>query len=314
MEGAGSAGAVVSLGTGSSLGPYRIEGVLSHGGMGIVYRATEVALGRPVALKVIHPAIAWQHGFSERFERESRFAASVDHPHIVPVYAAGEYEGVLFIAMRLVEGTDLRSLIAAEGALSPARAADIVAQVASALDAAHTRGIVHRDIKPANVLLEKQGDADHAYLTDFGVTKRAGSVTGITGAGGWVGTVDYVAPEQIRGEAADVPADVYGLGCMLYEALTGKVPFPRVNELAKLWAHASNPPPSASDAVVEVPPALAAVAQRAMAKRPDERYTTAGELGAAAVAAARGGAPPAVSLHAAGRVPRACASPGCPRR
>src|SRR4051812_16320771 len=181
--------------------------------MGVVYRASEVALDRPVALKVINPAVAWEPGFRERFERESQFAASVDHPHIVPVYAAGECDGVLYIAMRLVEGIDLRSLIAAEGPLAPSRAAEMVAQVASALDAAHARGLVHRDVKPANVLIAQQGGADHAYLTDFGVTKRTGSVSSITTTGHWVGTVDYVAPEQIRGEAAGARADVYGLGC-----------------------------------------------------------------------------------------------------
>src|SRR4051812_20134464 len=268
---------------GSSLGPYRVEGTLAHGGMGVVYRATEVALERPVALKVINPALAWEPGFRERFDRESRFAASVDDPHIVPVYAAGECDGVLYIAMRLVEGTDLRSLIAAEGALCPGRAVDIVAQVASALDAAHARGLVHRDVKPANVLIAQHEGADHVYLTDFGVTKSAGSVSSLTAAGHWAGTVDYVAPEQIRGEPVGPATDVYSLGCVLYESLTGAVPFPRDNDLAKLWAHGSDPPPSPSDEVVEVPAALAAVVQRAMAKRAEARFATAGELGVAAL-------------------------------
>ena len=275
---------------GSSLGPYRVEAVLARGGMGVVYRACEVALGRPVALKVIKPDLAAQPGFRERFKRECRFAASVDHPHIVPVYAAGEWDGVVYFAMRLVEGTDLRSMIAAEGPLSPRRAADIVSHVASALDAAHARGFVHRDVKPANVLIE--GGAEHVYLTDFGLSKRAGSVNALTGTGHWVGTVDYVAPEQIRGDPVGSHTDVYGLGCVLFEALTGEVPFPRANDLATLWAHASTPPPSASAVAPDVPPALAAVAQRAMAKQPEERYVTAGDLGAAAVAAARGDGPP----------------------
>ncbi|MEA2443901.1 MAG: hypothetical protein QOJ12_1193, partial [Thermoleophilales bacterium] len=275
----------------SMLGPYRVAGILAHGGMGLVYRAEETALGRPVALKVVNPALASEPGFRERFERESRFAASLDHPHIVPVYAAGDCDGVLYIAMRLVDGTDLQSLIDAERRLPPVRAAEIVAQVGSALDAAHARGFVHRDIKPANVLIAERGSADHVYLTDFGVTKNIGSVSGLTTAGRWVGTVDYVAPEQIRGDAVDRHADIYGLGCMLYQALTGDVPFPRGNDLAKLWAHASDPPPSAADAA-DVPPALAAVAQRAMAKLPQDRYASAGELGAAAVAAARGEAGP----------------------
>jgi predicted ATPase len=278
----------VSFAAGSSLGPYRVEGVLARGGMGVVYRASEVALSRPVALKVINPGLAGEPGFRERFKRECRFASSLEDPHVVPVYAAGECDGVLYIAMRLVEGTDLRSLIAAEAPLPPLRAAEIVAQIASALDAAHARGFVHRDVKPGNVLLGESGGAEHAYLADFGLIKRSGAANALTTTGHWVGTLDYVAPEQIRGDPVGSHSDVYGLGCVLYEALTGQVPFPRANDLAKLWAHASNPPPSASAVVPDVPPALAAVVQRAMAKQPEERYGSAGELGAAALAAARG--------------------------
>jgi non-specific serine/threonine protein kinase len=273
---------------GSTLGPYRVEAVVARGGMGVVYRASEVALARPVALKVISPALASDENFRERFQRESQAAAALDHPHIVPVYAAGEYEGVLYIAMRLVEGTDLRTLIAREGPLAPMRAVQIIAQVASALDAAHGRGFVHRDVKPANILVADQGATEHAYLTDFGVSNRPGSASRLTTGGGWVGTLDYVAPEQVRGERVERYADVYGLGCVLHEALTGEVPFPRENDLAKLWAHAWDAPPSASAMVDEVPPALAAVTQRAMAKQPEERFSSTGELGAAAVAAARG--------------------------
>src|SRR4051794_11148921 len=291
-----ASGSAAMLGEGSSIGPFRVEGTLAHGGMGVVYRATEVALDRPGALKVINPALAWEPGFRERFGREARFAASVDDPHIVPVYAAGDCDGVLYIAMRLVEGTDLRSVIAAEGALDSGRAVDIVAQVASALDAAHARGLVHRDVKPANVLIAQHDGRDHAYLTDFGVTKGAGSVSSLTAAGQWAGTVDYVAPEQIRGEPVGAATDVYSLGCVLFESLTGVVPFPRDNDLAKLWAHGSDPPPSPSDEVVEVPVALAAVVQRAMAKRAEDRFATAGELGAAALGAIRVGERSAASL------------------
>ena len=195
MDSHGPAGVAAAMFTeGSRLGPYRVDGTLAHGGMGVVYRATEVALDRPVALKVINPAIAWEPGFRERFERESRFAASVDDPHIVPVYAAGDCDGVLYIAMRLVEGTDLRSLIAAEGPLPPLRAVDIVVQIASALDAAHARGLVHRDVKPANVLIARHEGTDHVYLTDFGVTKSAGSVSSITAEGHWAGTVEPFPP------------------------------------------------------------------------------------------------------------------------
>src|SRR4051812_22274660 len=159
--------------------------------MGVVYRATEAGLDRAVALKVIHPGFASEPGFRERFRREWRFAASLDAPNNVPVYAAGEGEGGVYIAMRLVGGTDLRHLIATEAPLAPQRAVDIVAQVAAALDAAHARGFVHRDVKPANVLIAEHGGAEHAYLTDFGLTKHKGSVSVLTTTGHWVGTVNY---------------------------------------------------------------------------------------------------------------------------
>jgi len=253
--------------------------------MGVVYRATQVSLGRRVALKVIATPLAEQEGFRERFQRESRLAASLDHPNVIPVYAAGEHEGVVYIAMRYVEGTDLRALIAAKGALEPAQAALIVAQVAWALDYAHAHGLVHRDVKPANILVTASGSREHVYLTDFGLTKRSASESRLTAAGQWVGTVDYVAPEQLRGESVDGRADVYALGCVLYEALTGRVPFPRDNELAKLWGHISDRPTSASKVAREVPDGLARVCQRAMAKKPGDRYATAGELGNAALAA-----------------------------
>jgi DNA-binding beta-propeller fold protein YncE/predicted Ser/Thr protein kinase len=273
------------LATGSLLGDYRVEAVLGRGGMGVVYRATQVSLGRSVALKVIATTLAEQPGFKERFERESRLAASLDHPNIIPVYAAGEHDGVVYIAMRHVEGVDLRELIAAEGRLDPGRAARIVAQVAWALEAAHARGLVHRDVKPANVLVTLGGDVEHVYLTDFGVTKRSASESRLTAAGEWVGTVDYVSPEQLRGDAVDARADVYALGCVLYEALTGRVPFPRDNELAKLWGHMSDRPTSPGKVVADVPRRLAAVAERAMAKAPRARFATAGDFGRAALAA-----------------------------
>jgi DNA-binding beta-propeller fold protein YncE len=278
------------LAEGSVVAGFRIEGVVGQGGMGVVYRAVQVSLDRPVALKLITPVLAADPGFRERFERESRLTASLDHPNVVPVYAAGEHAGALYIAMRFVDGTDLRALIKAEGRLEPERGARIVAHVASALDAAHEQGLVHRDVKPANVLISHRGGADHVYLTDFGLTKRSASSSGgPTASGEWVGTLDYVAPEQLRGERVDGRADVYSLGCVLYESLTGEVPYPRENELAKLWAHISDPPPSASELAREVSPALSAVAQTAMAKAPDERYPSAGALGRAAVAATSDG-------------------------
>ena len=276
------------LSTGSVLGDFRIDDEIGRGGMGVVYRATQVSLARPVALKVISEALSDREGFRERFERESRLAASLDHPNIIPVYAAGEHDGVLFIAMRYVDGTDLRALLAAEGAFDPARAAGVVAQVASALDAAHERGLVHRDVKPANVLVAARGGGEHTYLTDFGLTKRTASDSGLTAAGEWVGTLDYVAPEQLRGESVDGRADVYALGCVLYELLTGQVPFVRDDDIAKLWAHISDPAPSALEQAPDTPRPLAAVAARSMEKDPKARFQTAGDMGRAALAAVPG--------------------------
>jgi DNA-binding beta-propeller fold protein YncE/predicted Ser/Thr protein kinase len=276
---------MTALLTGSLLGDFRIERELGRGGMGVVYRAVQVSLERPVALKVIAPELAGADGFRERFVRESRLAASLDHPNVIPVYAAGEAGGVLYIAMGYVEGTDLRALISRSGALDPRRAAGIAVQVASALDAAHERGLVHRDVKPGNIVVTSRGGAEHAYLTDFGLTKRAGSDSGLTASGEWVGTLDYVAPEQVRGDSVDGRADIYSLGCVVYEALTGHVPFRRENDLAKLWAHIADRAPLVTDLVPDTPPGLAAAAKRAMAKDPDDRFATAGEFGAAALAA-----------------------------
>ncbi len=201
---------------GSTFSGYRIEAEAGRGGMGIVYRATQVALGRPVALKLIAANFAGDRSFRERFKREWETAASIDHPNVIPVYEAGEAEEHLFIAMRYVEGLDLANLIAREPEFDPERAVRIVAQVASALDAAHARGLVHRDVKPANVLI---GAEEHVYLTDFGLTKHA-SQDALTKTGLFVGSVDYAAPEQIRGEAMDARTDVYSLGCVLYQTLT----------------------------------------------------------------------------------------------
>ncbi len=263
---------------------HRIDAVAGRGGMGVVYRALQLDLDRHVALKVIAQQLAQDQTFRDRFVRESRAAASIDHPNVIPIYYAGEHEGVLYIAMRYVEGPDLRSLVRAHERLDPERAARLVAQVGAALDAAHARGIVHRDVKPENVLL---GASDHVYLTDFGLTKRVDSLGGMpTRPGGWVGTLGYVAPEQIRGERVDARADVYALGCLLVFALTGHAPFRRETEEATLWAHLSEPPPPVSGDVPGVPPAFDAVVARAMAKDPTERFHSAGDLGRAALAAA----------------------------
>ena len=265
---------------------HRIEGVAGRGGMGVVYRAMQLDLERPVALKLIAPSLAEDPEFRDRFVRESRAAASIDHPNVIPIYYTGEHDGLLFIAMRYVEGSDLRTVVRADGRLEPERAGRIVAQVGTALDAAHARGLVHRDVKPANVLL---GGEDHAYLTDFGLTKRLTSAgAASTHAGGWVGTLGYVAPEQIRGERIDARADVYALGCVLFHALTGSPPYQRERDEATLWAHLNDPPPSVSSAP-GVPDAFEDVLRRAMAKDPADRYPSAGDLGRAALVAA--GAP-----------------------
>ena len=215
---------------------HRIEAVAGRGGMGVVYRAIELALERTVALKLITPALAGDPQFRERFVRESRAAASIEHPNVIPIFSAGEEQDVLYIAMRFVDGEDLRALLRRDGPLEPRRAARIVAQVAAALDAAHERGLVHRDVKPANVLLT---DADHAYLTDFGLTKRVGegATPGHARTGGWVGTLGYIAPEQIRGERVDARTDVYALGCLLHAMATGRPPFDADTDEAMLWSH-----------------------------------------------------------------------------
>jgi streptogramin lyase len=275
--------AMGELQPGSVFAGHRIETVAGRGGMGVVYKATQLALDRTVALKVIAAGLLDDQTVRSRFVRESKVAASIDHPNVIPIYYAGDEDGVAYIAMRYVAGDDIRSLVRREGALKPGRAARIVAQVGSALDAAHAAGLVHRDIKPANVLL---GPEEHVYLTDFGLTKHALSIAGSTKPGQWVGTLDYVAPEQIRGERVDARADVYALGCLLYYTLTGEVPYKREGDEAKLWAHLQDPPPTPSIRDPKIPKAFDDVVARAMAKDPEERYPSAGDLGRAAAAAA----------------------------
>jgi DNA-binding beta-propeller fold protein YncE/predicted Ser/Thr protein kinase len=276
---------MADMAPGSVFAGHRIESVAGRGGMGVVYSATQLALDRKVALKVIAPGLMEDDEMRRRFVRESKVAASIDHPNVIPIYYAGEDDGIAYIAMRYVAGDDLRSLVRREKKLEPRRAARIVSQIAAALDAAHAAGLVHRDVKPANVLL---GPEDHVYLTDFGLTKHALSVGSATKAGHWVGTLDYVAPEQIRGERVDARADVYALGCVLFLMLTGTVPFHHESEEARLWAHLSEEPPAPSERVPGLPSEMDDVIARALAKQPDDRFPSAGDLGRAAVAALAG--------------------------
>src|SRR3954470_14008441 len=276
---------------GSVFAGHRIEAVAGEGGMGRVYRATQMALDRPVALKLIVPELAGDLDFRARFEREAHLSASIDHPNVIPVYEAGEADGRLFIAMRWVEGTDLRSLIASEARLEPTRVVAIVEQIGEALDAAHSGGLVHRDVKPANVMLTTTHGREHAYLTDFGLTKKTASNTALTRTGGFVGTPDYMPPEKISGERADARADVYAFGCLLFQALTGQTPYDRDSEVAKMYAHLHDPPPSAVETVPGTPVGLDAVISRALAKSADQRYPSAGDLCRAARAALTGAAP-----------------------
>ena len=269
---------------GAQIAGCRIEAVAGRGGMGIVYRATQLSLGRPVAVKLIAPDRAGDPGFRERFERESRVAAAIDHPNVIPVYEAGEEGGHLYLVMRYVSGTDLQGLLARERRLPAERVAAIALQIGAALDAAHAAGLVHRDVKPANVLL----GGEHAYLADFGLSHRIGTDTRLTTTGQWIGTADFMAPEQFAGEEVDARADIYALGCVLYTALTGETPFPRGTVPATMIAHMQEDPPRPSQTADGVPEGFDRVIARALAKDPAERYPSAGDLGRAAEAAADG--------------------------
>jgi serine/threonine-protein kinase len=260
---------------GRQVAGYRIEGELGRGGMAVVYRARDLRLDRTVALKLLAPELARNDTFRRRFTHESRVAAQIDHPHIVPVFEAGETDGILYIAMRHVAGSDLRHLLDRRGPLPAATAVRIAGQVASALDAAHEHGLVHRDVKPGNILVARGTDSDHpehVYLTDFGLTKKSLSLTGFTQVGQFVGTLDYVAPEQISGRPVDSRCDVYGLACVVHECLTGHPPFRRDDDMALLWAHQYDEPPPPTGARPDLPAAVDAVFARALAKTPDDRH------------------------------------------
>jgi serine/threonine protein kinase len=254
---------------------FRIESEIGRGAMGVVYLAYQSYPERQVALKLLSPDLASDPAFRERFVHESNAAASTEHPNIVPVYGAGEADGQLYLAMRYVEGTDLASLLSREGALSPERATRICAEIADALEAAHDRGLIHRDVKPGNILLDAR---DRAYLTDFGLIRRTQLHTDITKTGQFMGTIDYCAPEQIKGGEIDGRADVYSLGCVLYECLTGTPPFRKDTEVATIYAHLEEEVPKASSKRPGISPPLSSIVMKAMAKRPEDRFATAGEM------------------------------------
>ena len=261
------------LAPGAQVAGYRIAGLLGQGGMGFVYEAEHAVLGRKAALKTLLPELVDDADFRTRFIAESQTVAALDHPSIIPIYDAGEADGVVYIAMRHVGGGDLHELLES-GPLDPERAVTILEQVAAGLDAAHASDLVHRDVKPGNVLIESSG---RVYLTDFGIAKRARS-KGVTQTGFFVGTLDYAAPEQIRGESVGSPADIYALGCLLFECLTGRKPFSRETDVAVMHAHLQDPPPAASEARPELPPALDAVFAQALAKEEGARFGTCREL------------------------------------
>jgi predicted ATPase/predicted Ser/Thr protein kinase len=268
--------ALPQLEAGQLLAGYRVERMLGRGGMGVVYRARQLSLGRAVALKLLAPELASDEGFRARFRREAQLLASLEHPHVLPLYEAGEEEGLLFLAMRYVEGDDLGVLLV-PGPLRPERACRIVTQLAAALQAAHERGLVHRDVKPANVLLTGTEGEEHAYLTDFGLA-RSLEGRGLTRTGEFLGSLDYLAPEQIEHGQADARSDIYALGCLLYACLTGQPPFAREQEAATLWAHLNAEPPAPSQLRPELPAALDDVIATALSKDPEQRYQTAAEL------------------------------------
>jgi serine/threonine-protein kinase len=264
----------ISLGPGSEFGNYRIDSLLGRGGMSVVYLAEDRRLGRRVAIKVLSPELAEDENFRTRFNRESQLAAGLEHPNIVPVYEAGELGGHLYIAMRYVRGTDLRTLITREGPFGPDRTLTLIRPIAAALDAAHRRGLVHRDVKPANILVAIDEGEEHPYLSDFGLTKHTSSKSNLTKTGQFMGTVDYVAPEQIRGEEVDGRTDQYSLACVLFQCLTGEVPFEKDSDVATMFGHLQDPPPSVAARRPDLPAEVDQVLARGMAKEREARYPT----------------------------------------
>ena len=275
------------------------SGSWGPGAMGTVYLARDAATDRRVALKVLAPELARDERFRRRFLRESAVAAALRHPNVVRTLAAGDEDGLLYLAMEYVDGVDLRELLRDDGRLAPERAVRLVSEVAGALDAAHDKGLVHRDVKPGNVLVSRVEEPERAYVCDFGLARHVSSVWSLTGDRGFVGTIDYVPPEQIEGGSIDRRADVYSLGCVLFECLTGERPFPRESELSVVFAHLNEPPPRVSELCPELPEAFDGVVATALAKSPDDRYSSCGELAAAARAALDGRPVRAASAAAA---------------
>ena len=269
---------------GTEIAGYRVESLLGRGGMSVVYLAEHVRLGRRVALKLLAPMLSDDETYRDRFQRESRRAAELDHPNVVPIFDAGEVDGQLFIAMRYIEGCDLKTLIRREGKLGMGRTLFILEQAADGLDAAHERSLIHRDVKPGNILIAEP--SEQVYLTDFGVVKHTAS-KGLTRTGFFIGTVDYAAPEQIEGLPVDARTDVYALGCVLYECLVGKAPFDRDAEINVMHAHLIDAPPLLTASRPDLPKALNRVLASALAKSKDDRYDTCGQLIEAARVAAR---------------------------
>src|SRR5512133_3619089 len=274
--------------TGSVIAGFRVISLVGEGAMGSVYLAEEIATGRRVALKVLAAELSRDERFRQRFLRESQVASSLDHANVVATVAAGDEHGLLYLAMAYVEGSDLRELLRREGRLDPQRALNLVAQVAQALDAAHGAGLVHRDVKPGNILVAPENGGEHVFVCDFGLARHVSSVSSLTSERGFVGTIDYVPPEQIEGSPIDGRADVYSLGCVLYECLAGAGPFDRESELSVLFAHLNDPPPRVTELRPELPVTFDHVFETALAKSPDQRYSSCGELARAARAALAG--------------------------
>jgi serine/threonine protein kinase len=281
----------MQLRQGMEIAGFRLDELIGEGGMGVVYKARQLDLDRVVALKLIQPGLSGDMDFRARFQRESRLAASIDHPNVVPVYGAGEEEGVWFISMRFVDGTDLGEYLRSrDSPLDPPAAARLISQVADGLDTAHRAGLVHRDVKPGNILLDARL---HPYLTDFGLTKQVTSQSLNTNTGIWIGSINYAAPEQIEGNPVDARADVYALGCVLFETLTRRLPYSRDSDMALMYAKVHDEPLPPSQVDPRLPVEFDEVIRRALARRPEDRYQSAGDLGIAAVAAARGERSPA---------------------